>query len=114
MDIHASRRHNHILLAPLKIEMAALSGARQVACMKPAFGVSQRLDASTPDAGRDVVASNQDLAVGGNLHFHTRQLFSDRATLWLEGMRNADERCGLGHAVALHHRKSKVAPERLG
>ena len=118
-DVEALRRDDHFLLAALDEQPAGRVELADVAGVEPAV-----LEAPSPArrlvgagglvvAGRDVVAADEDLAVGRDLHLHAADRRADRALRRAQRMVERDDRRRLGEAVALHDEEAELAPERF-
>jgi hypothetical protein len=79
-DVQPFRRDDHFLLAAANVDTAVLVDAADVAGVQPA--VFQRCRREHPVlqvAARDVLATNEDLAIGRELHLHAWYRLADRA-----------------------------------
>jgi hypothetical protein len=111
-DVEAFRRHDHFLLAAADEEPSAFIDLADVPRMEPAafecrFGRLRR----SVIPGRDVVAADENFAVGRNPHVHAADRFADRSFAGRKRMIERDDRGGLGQAVTLDDDESKAAPE---
>src|SRR5690606_11458581 len=112
-DVEAFSRDDHLLLASADGEPSLAVDRSDVARVEPA--IPQRrlcLALGRVVAGRDVVAAHQHLAIVGNAHLDAADSGADRAgAALLQRMRQRDDGCCFGEAVALDDEIAKLAPE---
>src|SRR5262249_50658992 len=92
------------------VELAQVAGAQ------PAFFAERRTQlASLPVSAGDVFSAHQDLArFGIELYLAAGQYLADRTLAHAEGVVEADQRCGLGHAISLDDHEAESTPELFG
>src|SRR5215217_1771680 len=111
IDLQSGRGDDRFFTASTEINVAAWSKLADVARVNPAFGVSDRLPITAPVSRGDVFTTDQDLTVFAQLHFLSRDGFSDRSVTHAKRMRKTRERSSLGHAIALNDCIAESTPE---
>jgi len=84
-DVQAFWRDDHFLLAAADVQLSVFRELADVAGVEPAVlecarGFRVRVEVT----GGDVLAADENLAVGGDLHLDARDCFPDRAFLGAE------------------------------
>ena len=86
-DVQPFGRDDHFLLAPADEQLAVGADLADVAGVEPAVLERARgFLGGVEVAGRDVLAADEDLAVGGDLHLDAGDRLADRSPLRAERM----------------------------
>ena len=102
VDIHASRGNDDFFLSALEIEIAGGVEFPYVAGAVPALCVAFWVQCVViPVASGDSAAAHQDFTVFGELDFASIQHLADGSLSQPERVIDADDRSGLGQAIAL-------------
>ena len=111
-DVQPFGRDDHLLLPPADEHLAVGGDLADIAGVKPAvFEGARRFVGGVEVAGRHVLAADEDLAVGGDLHLDARHRLADRSLPGAEGMVQADDRRRFGQPVSLDDDEAELRPE---